>query len=75
MTDGEKVTQYLSKLLKGWDFSFVDALGWSWGLVTGCKTIIFLYLTLGILHQVGDLPPLSGNWERTHLSESLWPLL
>jgi hypothetical protein len=26
MIDEEKVVQYLSKLLRGWDFSFIDAI-------------------------------------------------
>jgi exonuclease III len=34
MTDGEKITQELSKLLRNWDFYFIDAIGRSGGNVT-----------------------------------------
>jgi hypothetical protein len=32
MTDGEKVINELSKILKAWDFSFIDSLGRSGGI-------------------------------------------
>jgi hypothetical protein len=38
MTEGAKIVQYLSKHIKGWDFSFMDALGHFGGLAIGYKT-------------------------------------
>jgi hypothetical protein len=35
MIEGPKIIQHISKILKEWDFNFVDALGCSRGLVIG----------------------------------------
>jgi len=37
MIDGEKVINELSRILKGWDFFFIDALGRSRGNIIGWK--------------------------------------
>jgi hypothetical protein len=58
MKKGAKFIQDLSKLLKGWEFNFVDALGHSGGLVTDWKINIFSLtnywgfdLGLGVSHH------------------------
>jgi len=43
MENGEKVVQYLSRILRGWEFSFIGVLRKSIGNVTSWKLVLLSY--------------------------------